>query len=188
MKNLVVRATLLVYILLTAISLNMNEAYALDCAKISTVEEAYGEYDGIIIGQVYRVSRSNDTMNEVRITVLKSYKGIGEKDVTLYENATWGNMHGPSEYNQVYLYYLQEIDGRWVSPLCSPSKKVDHAAQDLDFLTDKEINLEPGDAYSTDILIWKEPTFNYWVAAAIITLIVIGSIAWIWKAKRSNMR
>lgn len=83
------RAALLA--LLIILFLPAGRSSALSCAEFQTVEQAYDYYDGIVIGQVDKVSRSNDdSSNEIHVTVKRSFKTITERSLILKENITWG--------------------------------------------------------------------------------------------------
>lgn len=108
--------------------------------EIPSVEEAYEEYDGVVIGQIDEVINKHNH-NEVKITVSNSFKGIEVGKLTVNEDATWGNLNGPSVVGEVYLFFLRYHDDKWVNPLCSPSMKATEASAELEFLKDKEILL-----------------------------------------------
>lgn len=113
---------------------------ALSCAELPFIEDAYEKYDGVIIGKVKEVVRRNDS-NQVKLSVLKSYKAISQTSLTVKEDPTWGAVWGPSEVGQEYLFFLRQNAGGWENPLCAPTKKIEDAAEELKFLQDKEISL-----------------------------------------------
>jgi hypothetical protein len=51
--------------------------YALSCAQMPSMEQAYEQYDGVIIGLVEGVVRKKES-NQIQLTVVKSFKGIQE--------------------------------------------------------------------------------------------------------------
>ncbi|GEM_PF-3249928 len=115
-------------------------AMALSCAEFPPIEEAYEQYDGLIVGLVDEVSGKNDEYNEVKVTVQRSFKGVEADQVTMLENPTWGNLNGPSEVGEEYLFFLRLTDSdQWENPLCSPSMKVDAAGEELAYVQDKEL-------------------------------------------------
>ncbi|AIQ48517.1 hypothetical protein R70723_23310 [Paenibacillus sp. FSL R7-0273] len=117
---------------------------ALSCAELPTVEKAYEYYDGIVIGQVDKVSRSNDdSSNEIHIRVKRSFKTITERSLILKENITWGALNGPSETGKDYLFYLKQTDGEWENPLCSPSALISSDSAGPEYLQNKELTLLP---------------------------------------------
>lgn len=121
------------------------EVHALSCVESPTMEKAYEKYDGIIVGQVDQVITKetyNDTYNEIQVTVLHSFKGIEINSLTFSENITWGALNGPSQVGTYYLFFLNEQDGNWENPLCSPSKPLDDPEKWPEFFEGKEIPLQ----------------------------------------------
>lgn len=111
------------------------QVQALSCA-FSSPEEAYQNYDAIIVGSVKQVD-SEENVNRVQITITDSYKGIKQKELTMLENATWGSAWGPSIVGETYLFYLMNTENGWENSLCSPSRRIMDAQDDLAFLNKK---------------------------------------------------
>lgn len=109
-----------------------SKTQALSCAY-SSPEEAYQNYDAIIVGSVKQVD-SEENVNHVQITVTNSYKGMTPKELTILENATWGSAWGPSVAGETYLFYLIHTENGWENSLCSPSRRLIDAQDDLAFL------------------------------------------------------
>ena len=120
-------------------------ASALSCVEMPGIEQAYQSYDGIVVGEVLGISRKGDA-NEVRLKVLQSFKGVEEQTLLVEENVMWGALNGPSEKGEEYLFFLQKQPDGWEHPLCSPTQKTAAAADELDFLADKEIQLQSAPA------------------------------------------
>lgn len=116
-------------------------ASALSCVELPTIEQAYQRYDGVVVGEVLEIGRKGDA-NEVKLKVLQSFKGVEDQTLLMEENITWGALNGPSEKGEAYLFFLQKQQDGWEHPLCSPTKKTAEAANELDFLKDKEIQLQ----------------------------------------------
>ncbi|MFX3633408.1 MAG: hypothetical protein ACE3L7_31115 [Candidatus Pristimantibacillus sp.] len=126
-------------------------SFALSCAELPAVEDAYERYDGVIIGQVEEVKR-NDNSNVVKLNVLQSFKGIEDDHLSVEENITWGSLWGPSIKEEKYLFFLKKNDTEWENPLCSPTKLLSDASEELDFLQDKEIQLKSEPAQTEHVL------------------------------------
>lgn len=119
-----------------------QQADALKCMEQPNIEENVKHYDGIIAAQVDKITESKHT-NKLKLKVLQSFKNVRESSIKVYENADWGtSMEGES-----YLFYLKQDKGKWELPLCSPTKLLDEAGDDLAFLKDREIPLyiDPAD-------------------------------------------
>ncbi|GIQ69476.1 hypothetical protein DUZ99_03590 [Xylanibacillus composti] len=144
-----------VSLLLLFTVLNGTPAFALSCVEMPPVEEAYEKYDAVIVGQVDEISRKGEH-HEVKVTVQRSFKGVEADQITMIENSTWGNLNGPSDAGETYLYFLRITDDeQWENPLCSPSMKAGEAGNELAYLEDKElpITLDPvpvGDSTEAD--------------------------------------
>ncbi len=140
--------------------------FALSCVEIASIEEAYEKYDGVIVARVTEVNRKNE-YNKIGLAVSQSFKGVEEDMISLKENATWGNLNGPSEVGEAYLFFLRSIDGKWENPLCSPSMKVTEASEALDFLKDKE-EIPLNHVVPTEL-----PLINLWTAIISVILILV---------------
>lgn len=134
------------------------EVHALSCVERPTMEKAYEQYDGIIVGQVDQVitkETNNQTYNEIQVTVLHSFKGVEIDSLTFSENITWGSLNGPSQVGTYHLFFLNEQDGTWENPLCSPSEPLDDPTKWPEFFEGKEIPLKQA-AVPLDVT--NEPT------------------------------
>lgn len=121
--------------------LSMQEASALSCASRMSIEEAYDYYSGIVVAKVDKLVERSE-YNELQITVSKSYKGVTESKIILAENKTWGAINGPSIVGEEYLFFLKEHGVGWENPLCSPSEKTSTMSKELEFLKDKEMEID----------------------------------------------
>ena len=118
-------------------------AHALSCVGF-TVEEAYERYEAVIVGQVDAMERygGTDEHNQTEVTVLRSFKTIEDRQLSVLENATWGAGFASSEVGGQYLMYLNKTADGWEQPLCSPGMLIEHKTEDLKWLEDKEIPLK----------------------------------------------
>ena len=112
---------------------------ALSCVERPPVEEAYERADAVIIATVVeeKTGTSND---QYKLHVNKSYKAITDAELWIAEDATWGT----SQVGEEYLFFLNEFANGWENPLCNSTIKTADAANDLDWLQDKEIPLSSG--------------------------------------------
>lgn len=119
-------------------------AHALSCVGF-TVEEAYERYEAVIVGQVDAIEPfgNKGELNQAEVTVLRSFKTMEDRQLSVLESATWGAGFAPSEVGGQYLMYLNKTADGWEQPLCSPGMLIEHKAEDLKWLEDKEIPLKP---------------------------------------------
>ncbi|NQX70905.1 hypothetical protein HQN90_32710 [Paenibacillus alba] len=153
-----------------------TNTYALSCAQLPSIEQAYENYDAVVIAYVDDIVRKRQS-NEIQLTVLNSFKGIQDRKLVMEEDMTWGT----SERGTQYLYFLRKKDGGgWENPLCSPMQKVTSAAKALDFLKEKEIAVKdaefPKGAGSTN---WVEVS----ILVVVLGLLGYGLVRWV---KRRN--
>ncbi|NOU73662.1 hypothetical protein GC098_19930 [Paenibacillus sp. LMG 31458] len=154
---------LIIWIALLVFLFPVN-TYALSCAQMPSMEQAYEQYDGVIIGLVEGVVRKKES-NQIQLTVVKSFKGIEEHTINVDEDITWGSLNGPSEKGVHYLLFLKKKGNEWVNPLCSPSKKLADASKELDYLKDKEVPLK--EAKDTTESFIGDNMSNRWIAIAV---------------------
>lgn len=131
----------LVMLMFLVVFLFPVNTFALSCAGMPSIEKAYEEYDGVVIGRVETVIRKKES-NQIQFTVIKSFKGTQEHQISADENITWGTLNGPSEVGEQYLLFLRKKESEWENPLCSPAKKLADATKELEYLKDKEIPLK----------------------------------------------
>jgi len=121
------------------------DGHALKCKALPSSEVKYEKYDGIILAQVEDIVQTAE-YRQVGLKVLKSYKGIDDRTVTIYEDVDWG----PSNVGEENLYFLLQTDRGWENPRCSPTDRADYAGEELEFLSDKELPLQPVPAPITE--------------------------------------
>lgn len=131
----------LVMLLFLVVFLFPANTYALSCAEMPSIEKTYEKYDGVVIGRVEKVVRKKES-NQIQLTVVKSFKGTQEHQISADEDITWGALNGPSEVGEQYLFFLRKKGSEWENPLCSPAKKLADASKELEYLKDKEIPLK----------------------------------------------
>ncbi|MNC19462.1 hypothetical protein D3C75_673950 [compost metagenome] len=137
-----IKGPLLILVLLAVLyPQHSRHTSALSCEVIYSVEMIYEKYDGVILAKVQKVSREKDDSNQVRVQVLKSYKGVTDASLTLTESSGFGSFWGLSEKGQTYLFYLKKNETGWENPLCSPTLKQGDAVKELAFLEGKELPL-----------------------------------------------
>jgi len=154
-----------------------GKAAALSCAEISSVEDAYTKYDGIIVATVDSVRGSHADTNSVLLTVTKSFKGVQTDRLRIEENRSWGALNGPSNSKESYLFFLKHDKG-WENPLCAPTMKLADATEALAFLEQKgELPLQPAPAEAIGS--------STWVGLAIVAgVIVLALFGWVRYRKR----
>ncbi len=148
-----------------------NKSSALSCAEIPSVEEAYEKYDGVLIGYVDDVVRT-DQNNKIHILVKRSFKGIKENKLIVGEDITWGAFWGPSEKGEEYLFFLRQSNNEWENPLCAPTMKVADASKELEFLKDKEITIQntPSQTEEPVSRVEVKPDSTSWWIIAMVTV------------------
>lgn len=119
-----------------------TQVMALSCVERPSIEQAYEQYDAVIVGQVEQVTEGVGENNQLKLKVLQSFKGVETSSLKVEENATWGAIGGPSETKEQYLFFLKRTEEGWENPLCSPTMKLSEAADEIVFLKDKEISLQ----------------------------------------------
>jgi len=136
------KAVLLVAVMLAYWLMQPGQAMALECVQPGTLEERYQKHDGIIVAEVLEVAKGK-SKHKIKLNVKQSFKGVEVDHITIQEDQYWEKDHRESQEGEEYLYYLKNIDGKWENQLCSPTGKLSLAGVELDYLKDKEIQLQP---------------------------------------------
>ncbi len=124
---------------LLAITLDPNSAYACSCAS-QTVEEAVASSDAVFEGRVVEIRKGADSgsvstrTNTVRLRVVRSWKGVGEEALTVRTATNGASCGYPFRANQSYLVYANSSPAGLRVGLCSRTKPIDQAKEDLELL------------------------------------------------------
>jgi hypothetical protein len=124
---------------LLAVTLNPESAYACSCAS-QTVEEAVSSSDAVFEGRVVEVRKGADSssvstrMNTVRLLVVRSWKGVAKEAVTVRTATNEAGCGYPFRANQSYLVYANSSQAGLQTGLCSRTRPIDEAEEDLDAL------------------------------------------------------
>jgi hypothetical protein len=131
---------IMMFVLLFGVFLNPTQSFALSCAELPSLEESFKSFDGVIKAKVIE-EKSNESTKLLKLEVEKSFKGVDQKYVTIKEDKTWGT----STLGETYLYFLNENEGEWENPLCSPTAAYSEELGKEEILQGKLIKLEMGD-------------------------------------------
>lgn len=159
------------------------QASALSCVEIPTIPEAYQKYDGVVIGRVVSVQEKRQN-NQVKLSVMRSFKGIKEEKLDIFEDKFWGALSGPSVLHEEYLFFLNYEEGQgWVNPLCTPTKKVaDISGDEFTFLDARELQLTV-DGTEGAMPIHASRSYIVWGSA--IVAVILGIAGWyLWLRRR----
>lgn len=127
----VMKKRLLILILL--LFFHSEPASALSCAPPPPIDEAFQKYDGIIIGYVEKIDYTSDR-KVLKVNVRKSFKGVQQDQIIIVEDKMWGE----SKEEEEYLYFLRKNEKEWEHPLCSPTKTINQASKELEYLKNKQ--------------------------------------------------
>lgn len=172
-------------LLILIVTLQPGQVSALSCASLLSVDKAYEEYDGVIVGYVEDITRTSKS-NELQLKVVTSYKGVEDAGIRVAENITWGALDGPSEKSEEYLFFLKKKDGGWENPLCAPTKKKADASAELAYLKGKEIQLKTTAVQESAPIETKSTNWTLIIAILTVVLGVItyGLIRYLKRARR----
>lgn len=107
---------LIITVCLLSVFLIPKQSHALSCIEPPPANIAFERYDAVIIGTVQDIERKNNSLL-LTLEVEKSYKGVEDKIIKVYEDVFWGT----SVEGTKYLFYLNKEEGKWIHPLCSPT-------------------------------------------------------------------
>ncbi|MCM3749711.1 hypothetical protein M3223_20370 [Paenibacillus pasadenensis] len=142
MKKLVLLLTMFLVFFSTFPS---SQVYALSCEEIPSKERAYQKYDGIIVGVVEKIDSNfifkNESSRKVKLTVKQSYKGVRERTITIDEDPSWGRLIESGSIGKEYLVFLKRENEKWINPLCSPTRPVAEAKEELAYWKEKKLML-----------------------------------------------
>ncbi|RJE85131.1 hypothetical protein D3P07_21420 [Paenibacillus sp. 1011MAR3C5] len=138
----------LAMVMLTYWLLQPGQAMALTCVEPGPIDQRYETYDGVIVAKVLNVKAGKEE-HTIQLEVKQSFKGIEVDRLTILEDRYWEKDSRESKEGEEYLYYLKNIDSHWENQLCSPTVKLSLADAELDYLKDKELQLQPASELST---------------------------------------
>ncbi|TFB21822.1 hypothetical protein E3U55_08345 [Filobacillus milosensis] len=162
------------FLLIILIMLQPIQSFALSCAGPEPVEEAFERYDGVIVGTVDKIFTKNKGMQVVLVKVSKSFKGVKQNWIFVEEDTSWGDR---SREGEEYLYFLRDKRGDWENSLCSQTRHMNKAKDDLNYLNQLEtIQLEQVDKPDDPFLDWPKVG-----GVSALTLIFVGLIFKIYK-------
>lgn len=180
-------------VLLIALFLVPSQSFALSCVELPSIDKSFEQYEGVIVGKVDSIETVTTNYDstiggkvsrkEMKITVLTSYKGIKERQLIATEDITWGFL----EKDKEYLIFLNETDGNWEVPLCSPTAETTHSEKNLEFLAGKEeIQLLDNQIKDNPLLKKDGEVSTLVIMISAIILLLVGSIYFKKHKKRSN--
>lgn len=152
-----------------------NQSFALSCAEPQPLNIAYDEYDAVLVGQVADINKKSDK-KILTVEVEKSYKGVGNKTITVYEDITWGE----SQKNATYLFFFNQEGGKWIHPLCSPTTHNTELADEF-YADKKELVLQEVESSVFD----STNTILIVLVSLLLAVIVLAAV-WISLSKRRN--
>ena len=103
-----------------------KQTFALTCVEPPPPLEAFQEYDAVIVGQVTAIHEKR-YVKRLTVDVLESYQYVDVSNLYVYEDWNWGE----SSLSGTYLFYMNEKNGRYEVPLCSPTSVMTSELKDL---------------------------------------------------------
>lgn len=157
-------------VFLFSILFNPSHSFALSCIEPLPIEDSFHDFEAVIAAKVIAITQFGN-VKHLEVEVEKSFKEINSKNLKIKEDITWGT----SETGKTYLFFLNEYDGTWENPLCSPTTLYD-SAKDEFVLQGKEIPLihipeMKSDNDSLISIVDNNPTKA--VAVTLLTLLVV---------------
>lgn len=162
--------------------------HALSCVGF-TVEEAYERHEAVIVGRVEAIEPAGTgEHNRTSVTVLRSFKTIEDRQLSVLENVTWGAGFAPSEVGGQYLMYMNKVNDEWEQPLCSSGMPIAHSVNELEWLEAKEIALKPleesaGYVEGSASAVNNNRSGVIWVIAVSVIAVTAGTAVWVYVAR-----
>ncbi|NWL89227.1 MULTISPECIES: hypothetical protein [unclassified Paenibacillus] len=181
------RIGLILFILLLLNPLYARQTSALSCAELPSISEAYQRYDGVVTGRVESIRERREN-NQIGLTITRSFKGITDQKLVIFEDKTWGAVSGPSILHGEYLFFLSYKEGTgWENPLCSPSKMaVNITSEESAFLDARELKLADEDRGAVaGSLFHTKGSYVLW--GSVFTVVIVGiSGYYLWINRRRS--
>lgn len=160
---------LMVFVLLCALFVDPGRSYALSCVEPPPPDAAFEEYDAVLIGSVEKI-QTGLSAKTVTIEVEKSFKGVNEKTISVFEDITWGE----SQVGATYLFFLNREGGKWIHPLCSPTTHktvlADEYFYDKPELMLQEVKSSGGESYPLPLIVLMSAMAAVAAAAVLLKL------------------
>jgi len=117
-----------------------NVLFACECYERGSVESEFFKHDTVFIGKVIKIEQSINTL-EVKFELIKSYKGVPDKSIVVSTSVSGKACGFPFKENEKYLIWASNYEGKLSTSICSGTKGLTEATEDLkglDKITNKE--------------------------------------------------
>lgn len=133
MRSIKLGLTIVVFLLL-----NVGTAEACTCAPPPSATESLGQSDAVFSGKVLKIKRikSNDALAglwqvEVVFAVNSSWKGVAKREISVFTASQSAACGYNFRKGMTYLVYADSSQGKLVTSLCSRTRRVEDAREDL---------------------------------------------------------
>ncbi len=112
--------------------LNTTNVSACECAPLDTPKQALTNSKTVFSGKVIDIDKSLIALeNKISFQVYNSYKGISDKEITIYTAQDSAACGFKFQENKEYLVYVYEYDGKLETNFCTRTKLLENANDDL---------------------------------------------------------
>ncbi|KAA0546378.1 hypothetical protein FZW96_16920 [Bacillus sp. BGMRC 2118] len=120
-----------------------SQSFACSCMAPGTVEEEFNRANSVFSGKVIRIeenSSSPDNLTPIKVVfeVKNTWKGTQDSEVAVYTGTDSASCGYSFVQGKKYLVYASESDGHMTTSLCSITKPLAAADEDLSILKDGE--------------------------------------------------
>lgn len=107
--------------------------YACECATPESPAIELSKAEAVFTGKVIKIDKSkyNESILNVKFKVLKAYKGISDEFIVVNTSYSGFSCGFPFVENEEYLIYASSREGILSTSICSRTKKLSEAREDL---------------------------------------------------------
>jgi hypothetical protein len=159
----------------TMIILKPLTTYACSCIPSPPVEEELERVTAVFSGSVTSIKEVKSEFEPLKVTfkVDRIWKGISETEVSIYTGRDSAGCGYHFEEGESYLIYASETEGKLTTGLCSLTKELSSADQDITILGEGKIPTNNATNEST----LDQPYFQS-ISWILLSTVIVGGIGY----------
>jgi hypothetical protein len=160
--KLVKYISIVIFLFTLTFAFKPTSSFACSCIPSPPVQEELERVSAVFSGKVLEIkedSSSNTEPLKVTFQVNRTWKGVNETELSIYTGRDSAGCGYSFKVNESYLVYAIESEGKLITGLCSLTKELSSAEEDLSIIGEgnEPTNTTSKDGkndYTTDATTW----------------------------------